>query len=633
MFSPSIKDFFFWWRQRNGPMTKRVSLWLSFCGLALAELVAGQVYAFGLFSDVLRSARGLGLSQAQIESVALSENLGQYVRFPAGFVYDRYGPNAALRMGFLMNGLGYLAMFAIVTIAEQDQPHGQEWWQSVLPCIFAATYGQGAGWIETGSISLAVKHFPEEAVGLLKTFFGLASALASIFFASLFAPNRAKLLVFFGLAPFLVGLPATYFCLDNKLLASTNPSAGGIQQKDLWTAAYGLAAVLAATLTLHSFLASSTSLLTPYEKHGPGNLLFLGMALGLLGVLATLPGQLDRGAFLLSSARKRFGSPQRECNHNGGADAVTDSGAVVVAVAKGNKEGAGGTSSNTTSVVNAHVLVVSGSNNNNSSAASPCARNSGSSGDASSSRRPSLTAVSDCSFSMMLRSGNFWKLLFALACGEGAGLMVLNNLGQIVKALDQGRSDLQPVCVSTFAVANALGRLCMGRLAVLSSLRRRQLLLGVLLTTVLAYLLFALAGEGWVNLVVAMPCLGFGYGCLWSLQPLLTAELFGKMEYGSKYATMSLAAVLGAIPLCRVVVPLTYDQFADEEGWCVGPNCFQNSLLAAAGQVLLGALLAYGIDDAGAYFHLPTDEAPGGDVEEGASMRPATFGKAHLPCE
>merc|ERR1711924_41326 len=98
------------------------------------------------------------------------------------------------------------------------------------------------------------------------------------------------------------------------------------------------------------------------------------------------------------------------------------------------------------------------------------------------------------------------------------------------------------------------------------------------------------------TLLLLLPFFGFGYGSLWCLQPLLVVENFGLTAYGSKYAVMSLAAVVGSTPLCRLVVPFFYDAHADEAGWCIGADCFMGSLLAASGFCLIGALVACFLD-------------------------------------
>merc|ERR1712006_68049 len=95
-------------------------------------------------------------------------------------------------------------------------------------------------------------------------------------------------------------------------------------------------------------------------------------------------------------------------------------------------------------------------------------------------------------------------------------------------------------------------------------------------------------------LLAAIAFLGLGYGCLWSLQPLIvSAAQFGTRNYGSKYATLAIAAVAGSAPLTRLVVPHLYLAHADEEGWCIGPECFRGSLVSAGFACALGALCAW----------------------------------------
>ena len=58
-----------------------------------------------------------------------------------------------------------------------------------------------------------------------------------------------------------------------------------------------------------------------------------------------------------------------------------------------------------------------------------------------------------------LRSSEFWLLFLVLCIGMGAGLTLVNNLSQLVKALTGGASamDTTPVLVSAFSVCNCAG--------------------------------------------------------------------------------------------------------------------------------------------------------------------------------
>ncbi|CAE8628394.1 unnamed protein product [Polarella glacialis] len=353
-------------------------------------------------------------------------------------------------------------------------------------------------------------NFPEhrgQATGLLKTFFGIASAVGAIAFAALLAPSKEHLLLALGICPLVLGLPLSL--LVQPQVAVGSAAKDGVTQSDPWFAAYAITLTLIALLTMHSLLASFTTSLRPYEDHRSANLLFFGSVIGLLACLPTLPLRCSRS----------------------------------------------------------------------------------SSGSGSTKGYSSASPIEDFSLAGTVLSVRFWLLFLALSAGEGAGLMVLNNLGQLVKSLDSGASDLQPVCVSTFSVANAVGRLVMGRFASGKVLPTARLLSLSLAGASAAYGAFAL-GTGRYALLLAMPVLGFLYGCLWSLQPLLLVELFGLRSYGSKYAVLAMAAVFGSTPLCRFVVPAFYEAHADENGWCIGSQCFQGSLFFGAAACSLGAIFA-----------------------------------------
>ena len=206
------------------------SAWITFCACAACELTAGQVYGFGLFSGLLRDPARLGLSQGEVETVAVAENLGQYFRIAGGLTYDRLGARLTLLAGLMMNSLGYLAIYSAVRASE-----GEDGWRAPTPlvCFFALLYGQGAGWIETTVVSCTLANFPSyraEAAGLLKTFFGVASAVGSVAFAAVFAPSQEKLLLGLALLPVLAS--------PLSLLVRLLPKGAGAQEEQPWAQAH-----------------------------------------------------------------------------------------------------------------------------------------------------------------------------------------------------------------------------------------------------------------------------------------------------------------------------------------------------------------------------------------------------------
>jgi len=520
--------------------------WLSLCASAGCQLIAGQVYGFGLFSDVLRRKSGLNLSQGAVESVAVAENLGQYCRLAGGLVYDALGAKVTIIIGCLLNSAGYFAIYIAVQLAEASGDDQGMQAPVALLCTFAGAYGQGAGWIETGVISRAVADFPAnrgEAAGCLKTFFGIASAIGALAFAAFLAPARESMLLALAMCPVVLGVPLSLFVGFRSLDPSSLADSGSPHP---WSGAYCLTLALVVILALHSLLASLTPFLRPYEAHRGANVSVFAMVLSLLAVLPALPSRPAAG-----HGWKKGSSP------------------------------------------------------------------------------PPPEPIEDCSFAECLRRPRFWLVFFALASGEGAGLLVLNNLGQLVRALDNGAVDLQPVCVSVFSVANATGRLAMGRLATAEVL----LLAWALAAMAAVDAMFAL-GEGRYALLMAMPSVGFVYGCMWSLQPLLAAELFGLRSYGAKYAMLSLAAVTGSTPLSRVIVPAFYELHADSTGWCTGGACFRGPLLCASAACAAGALAAFRLEaslpqpPAWQALELPEARPLEGPRERSRSLQPVTVGVA-----
>lgn len=490
--------------------------WVMFCACAGLEMIAGQVYGFGLFSDVLRMKPGLALSQGAVEFVAVSENLGQYCRLLGGVFYDFAGTRWTIILGIAMNSVGYLGLWSAVRAASE----GNEIAPLQVLCVNAIVYGQGAGWIEVGVVSKVMAVFAGnrcEASGLIKTFFGVASAFGALTFAAFFAPSRESFLLALGFLPVAIGLPLLLF------VGGEAPKAGhpGHGLAHPWRHAYGVTLVFVAVLSIHATMAGVTDRLRPYEEHREANLGFFLMACGLLVCLA-----------LLQPEQQQPASASVDCSEE-------------------DRQGS----------ASAHVVGLLG----------------------------------DLGFVECMTSLRFWALFFSLAAGQGAGLLVLNNMGQLVEALDGGSAELQPICVSIFSVSNAIGRLAMGQAASSGVLTKPRLLACVLAASCVAHVVFSLHG-GRRALLAAMPPLGFMYGCYWPLLPVLVSELFGLRAFGAKYAWLTFAAVTGSFPLSYLVVPHFYEAHADESGWCVGIGCFQGSLWCAAAICGLGAVLAVLLD-------------------------------------
>mmetsp|Transcript_28067 Transcript_28067/g.97108 ORF Transcript_28067/g.97108 Transcript_28067/m.97108 type:complete len:549 (-) Transcript_28067:76-1722(-) len=194
------------------------------------------------------------------------------------------------------------------------------------------------------------------------------------------------------------------------------------------------------------------------------------------------------------------------------------------------------------------------------------------------------------SFGQSLTDPNFYLIFLAVMCGTGAGLMVINNLGQMVESLGGGKGS-QDVFVTLLSVFNCGGRVLAGFLSDKYS------------RTVIRPLWLALAvlgmGASQVLLVfspldlfyVAIPLVGLFYGSFWSLLPTIIADIWGTKAFGKIYSLASLAPGFGSILMAQQLAGRIYDSHYNVPGTkeCTGHVCFQLT------HILLAIFCAVGV--------------------------------------
>ena len=175
--------------------------WTNLAASLLIILAGGTVYAFGAYSEALK--KKLHLTQAQLELAALCGNLGNYLG-TAGFFYDRYGAVASAKFGATLIGLGYGLQWLLCVYFESE--HSIEYL-----CVFCFVWGHGSGYLDCAAIGSGVRAFPRRrgaVVGLLKSFYGLASSLIILGAA----PWLSGVNFIVALAVFAGGLPLLALC-------------------------------------------------------------------------------------------------------------------------------------------------------------------------------------------------------------------------------------------------------------------------------------------------------------------------------------------------------------------------------------------------------------------------------------
>ncbi len=153
----------------------------------------------------------------------------------------------------------------------------------------------------------------------------------------------------------------------------------------------------------------------------------------------------------------------------------------------------------------------------------------------------------------VLRTWQFYVLWFMLACGAGAGLMVISKLVKMVEV--QTGLTLGFLLVAILALGNGSGRVLGGVLS--DRFGRKPALLAAYLSQAVAILLLAAArddnalGSGLVMVAVSA-LIGANYGANLSLLPSVTKDYFGLKNFGANYGLVFTAWGLGGFTLSLI---------------------------------------------------------------------------------
>lgn len=210
-------------------------------------------------------------------------------------------------------------------------------------------------------------------------------------------------------------------------------------------------------------------------------------------------------------------------------------------------------------------------------------------------------------------SGTFWLIFIIFFLGAGAGLLHINNFGQLMKALNGGAdaADAILICVTIQSVFNAVGRISIG-VTDLVKIRRGWFLFAGMVLMAFAHLLSAFVfteGEANFSRVYGITVLiGFAYGIIWSTTPTIVSETWSTRDFGMNWGWVNLAAAAasfafngaaGALYDHQItvhennVVPAPTDENGNDlTNDCAGKDCFRNAYFFAAGMAALGAVFA-----------------------------------------
>mmetsp|Transcript_10309 Transcript_10309/g.20263 ORF Transcript_10309/g.20263 Transcript_10309/m.20263 type:complete len:582 (-) Transcript_10309:51-1796(-) len=531
------------------PVALRGARWPALvCGCCLL-LVAGNIYAFGVWSEAL-SYRWPPAQREHAQSLlsTLYECMliGTYVPI-SGFFFQKYGTLKTLMVGAALNTFAYLT---ILSQFFRDSLYAPD----LLSYVAFFMVGHATSFIDIAIIGSNVRNFSLRnrgtAMGILKGYFGLSGGLLAILHETGLT-TRQFLSVVGPVGSFIV-MACMPWVYSSTSLMEHEPAA-------LWKLNYIL--TVEVTIALLLFFFSVTM---------PGS---SSTAATILLVLVLL-------IFSLSFMPQRALSLSRKLKNHHGAETMQDNPSIesvsddISQFSYQRTSPAPSLSQTEHENETSELLRVE--------ASSSTCETSSLQLDANDQRiLDSNDDAYHMSVSEAIQSGRFWLLFWMLLILMGSGLFIVGNAARIIKS--KGGDDNQvSALVSVISVSNCLGRVGIGYLAdhpVLDrfNIDRTQLLSANLLIMALAQVLFAILPLRALPLAAILG--GMSYGASWTLDPTILADICGVEYFGMLYALVGFAPTFGSIIFSNILSTYVYEHHATEnpvthQDECFGNQCF-----------------------------------------------------------
>ncbi|CAH1791430.1 unnamed protein product [Owenia fusiformis] len=191
---------------KNRKLQKYVSLSIGI----LAYFMLGIVFTFNAYAIALKHA--FNYTQTELEYIASSGDLGFCFSFPAGIVFDLFGPRVSCIISLVLTALG----FGLMSTATNFRIFFTS--KSWLFCAFYFMASVGTQFIYTASGVVNCKNFDRKhtgkILGLLQAVFGISPAIFSALYGGLFVQGHIEDAENQKLAEFLLMLAVLSVCIN-----------------------------------------------------------------------------------------------------------------------------------------------------------------------------------------------------------------------------------------------------------------------------------------------------------------------------------------------------------------------------------------------------------------------------------